>query len=243
MASPNHILLVHPLGYAPELATADVSRMANIMPPLGLASIAAVLDQNKISNAIIDCHCHPDSHTLIMDYIKKKSIGFIGFSCTTSSFLDGIRIAKQIKQVNPEIRTVFGGPHASALRESLMETFEVIDYLIIGEGEVALTELLFSLGKNLDNIPGLVFRDAPGRVKFTGFRKNLLDMDSLPFPAYKKLAGYPGAYKLPIFNYPKAPNSTVVSHPVVAPMHAPIVTDLFLNGPLGIIQLNIYFPM
>ncbi|MDT8379912.1 MAG: cobalamin-dependent protein, partial [Desulfotignum sp.] len=211
MTTSKDILLVHPLGYAPELAVSDVSRMANIMPPLGLASIAAVLDKNKIHNAIIDCHCHPDSQTWILDYVKKNSPEFIGFSCTTSSFLDGIRLAELVKKTSPNIRTIFGGPHVSALRESLMAPFKAIDYLVIGEGEATLTALLSSGEKELDNIPGLVFRNVDGQGKFTGFHNRLLDLDSLPFPAYKKLAGYPAAYKLPIFNYPKTPNASCIS--------------------------------
>jgi radical SAM superfamily enzyme YgiQ (UPF0313 family) len=38
-----------------------------------------------------------------------------------------------------------------------------------------------------------------------------MDLDNLPFPAYGKLKGFPTSYKLPLFNYPKAPNATVVS--------------------------------
>jgi radical SAM superfamily enzyme YgiQ (UPF0313 family) len=38
-----------------------------------------------------------------------------------------------------------------------------------------------------------------------------LDLDALPFPAYHKLAGYPDAYSLPIFNYPKVPNGSCLS--------------------------------
>jgi radical SAM superfamily enzyme YgiQ (UPF0313 family) len=46
---------------------------------------------------------------------------------------------------------------------------------------------------------------------FNGYRDKLIELDSLPFPAYEKLDGYPAAYKLPIFNYPRAPNSSCVS--------------------------------
>jgi len=41
------ILLIHPLGYDSADAKTDISRKANIMPPLGLASIAAYLEQNQ----------------------------------------------------------------------------------------------------------------------------------------------------------------------------------------------------
>ncbi len=37
------ILLVQPLGYRAESEGKDISRVANIMPPIGLASIAAYL--------------------------------------------------------------------------------------------------------------------------------------------------------------------------------------------------------
>ena len=38
-----------------------------------------------------------------------------------------------------------------------------------------------------------------------------MELDSLPFPAYEKLEGYPQAYSLPIFNYPRVPNSSCIS--------------------------------
>jgi len=65
-------LLVHPLGYSSKNAKSDVSRMANIMPPLGLASISAYLTQNGIENDIIDCYAHPDSDQLIEEYLIRE---------------------------------------------------------------------------------------------------------------------------------------------------------------------------
>ena len=50
------ILLVHPLGYSSDKAGGDVSRLANIMPPLGLAAIAAYLLERDIDVDIIDCN-------------------------------------------------------------------------------------------------------------------------------------------------------------------------------------------
>ncbi len=67
-----------------------------------------------------------------------------------------------------------------------------------------------SEGQSLDEVPGLVYRDGEN-VVFTGRRKSKLDLDSLPFPAYEKLYGFPEAYTLPIFNYPRGPGTTVVS--------------------------------
>jgi transcriptional regulator with XRE-family HTH domain len=49
MLSRNKILLLHPLGYQASAAGEDISRVANIMPPLGLASMAAYLEQRGMS--------------------------------------------------------------------------------------------------------------------------------------------------------------------------------------------------
>jgi radical SAM superfamily enzyme YgiQ (UPF0313 family) len=203
-------LLVHPLGYKTESAGKDISRLANIMPPLGLAGIAAYLEKNAIQCALIDCYAHPDSDRLITDHLATERPGFIGLSCTTSSFMDGIRIAKLAKKVLPGIKTVFGGVHVSAMKEKALIRFPEVDIAVVGEGEAALTEVIQRSGEDLADVKGIVFRQM-GEVVFTGHRKNGLALDALPFPAYEKLAGYPETYKLPIFNYPKTPNTSCIS--------------------------------
>jgi radical SAM superfamily enzyme YgiQ (UPF0313 family) len=205
------ILLIHPLGYRKEAAAQDISRKANIMPPLGLASIAAYLEREGISADIIDCYAHPDSDSLILDYVRARRPAHIGLSCTTSSFLDGVRIVEMVKAERPDIRAIFGGVHVSALREKTLIDFPLVDFVVVGEGEQTLTELLQSASRYPFGIPGVIFRDSSGAVIYNGYREARLELDSLPFPAYEKLAGYPEAYMLPIFNYPRAPNTSCIS--------------------------------
>jgi len=205
------ILLVHPLGYKKEAAEADVSRMATIMPPLGLAGIAAYLEREGIGAHIIDCYAHPESDLAISRYLLEKRPAFIGLSCTTSGFLDGVRIATMAKGICPDIKAIFGGHHISAIGERIPEDFPVVDYCVTGEGEVTLTELIKSRGENAASIQGLIYRDGQNGASFTGHRANIADLDALPFPAYEKLEGYPGAYKLPIFSYPHTPNASCIS--------------------------------
>jgi anaerobic magnesium-protoporphyrin IX monomethyl ester cyclase len=96
------------------------------------------------------------------------------------------------------------------LREQLLQDYAVIDYGVVGEGEETLLALLEMEGEALREIPGLLYRDGQ-EVAFTGPRATSLALDTLPFPAYGKLEGFPKSYKLPIFNYPKAPGTTVIS--------------------------------
>ena len=94
MLNPDRILLVHPLGYRADAVSGDISRIANIMPPIGLASIAASLERRGVRATIVDCYARPDSDRAIRDHLLAERPAFLGISCTTSSFLDGIRIAE-----------------------------------------------------------------------------------------------------------------------------------------------------
>lgn len=208
----NRILLIHPLGYSPVKASRDISRVANIMPPMGLLSIAAYLEKKGIAADIIDCYAHPDSDSKICSYLKEKNPGYIGLTCTTPIFHDSVRIAKMAKVILPGIMSVFGGAHISALRETILENYPEVDFSVIGEGEECVESLIKAHMncKALSQIPGLVYREKDD-INFTGLRDKGIDLDSLPFPAYEKLEGYPHAYKLPIFNYPKTPNTCCTS--------------------------------
>ena len=72
----NRILLVHPLGYRVERSGQDVSRIANIMPPLGLASLAAYLEKENIKADIVDYFAKPFSDGTIQDYLARETSCF-----------------------------------------------------------------------------------------------------------------------------------------------------------------------
>ena len=206
----NRMLLIHPLGYRAESARCDITRIANVMPPLGLASIAAYLRARNLESDIVDCFAWPNSDSRIRELLRDRRPGFVGLSCTTSSFGDAIRIVRMAKAELPGVRAILGGAHVSALRAAILKDNPDIDYTIVGEGEEALAALMQSGQTNLDQIPGLTYRQ-DGETRFSGLRKAGIELDSLPFPAYDKLDGYPHAYKLPIFNYPTAPNASCIS--------------------------------
>ena len=207
----NNILLLHPLGYQVEAAKRDISRKANIMPPLGLASIAAYLDQAGFNSSILDCYAHPDADSRFVELLREQRPALLGISVTTASIHDGVRMAGLAKAELPELKVAVGGPHVSALKEQVLEFSELIDYAVIGEGEQTLLELAQLGGAAPEQVEGVVWRRSDGSIANNGYRTTALVLDELPFPAYEKLAGYPDAYKLPIFNYPKAPNSSCIS--------------------------------
>ncbi len=206
-----HILLVHPLGYQADNAEQDISRRANIMPPLGLASMAAYLEEAGFICRILDCYAYPDADSRFQELLRDFRPFLLGFSCTTAGFHDAVRLAQIAKTELPQARVAFGGPHVSALQEKVIEFSPLIDAAVIGEGEQTLLELAQHGGDASAKISGLVWRDVDGKPVNNGYRQQQIVLDDLPFPAYELLEGYPEAYSLPIFNYPKTPNTSCLS--------------------------------
>ncbi len=210
MDNGTSILFIHPQGENWIPGQENIARVVNIMPPLGLLSLAAWLERRGHRTSVHDCYAFPGSDDRIQTSLREHEPDYVCFSTTTSSFPDAVRLAHNVKQARPGIRCVFGGVHLSALREQLLERYPIIDFGVVGEGEETLRELVESDGRSLGGIEGLIHRQG-GRVVFNGFREQLIDMDSLPFPSYEKLHGFPDSYRLPIFSYPKAPNTTIIT--------------------------------
>jgi magnesium-protoporphyrin IX monomethyl ester (oxidative) cyclase len=180
------------------------------MAPLGLLSIAAYLERGGHDVRVLDC-LGPDAAAdpqITVKRILAHGPDLLGVSATTSGFLDGYDLAERVKRLRPSVRIVFGGVHISALGAPLLDRFEHIDYLCLGEGEITLSDL--ADGRKTEGIDGLAWRKDGGTVTNPA-RRHIPDLDSLPFPAYEKLSGFPKGYNLPLFSYVQFPGATMVT--------------------------------
>jgi len=202
------IVLVHPAGSNWVPGKKDITATANRMAPLGLLSISAYLKRGGHQVFMHDC-LGPEAPQGLQENVQAvlgHQPDMVGFSTTTSSFLDGNDMAAQIKQAAPQVKTVFGGVHVSALGGTLLSSFPYIDYLAPGEGEVTLLEL--ASGRDAASIDGLIRRDGE-QVVTNAPRAPLPDLDELPFPDYAGLQGFPRSYNLPLFSYIGFPGATM----------------------------------
>lgn len=203
-------MLVHPAGSNWIPGSKDVAAVANRMAPLGLLSIAAYLEKEGHQVVVHDC-LGPNAVAGTRsngNLILNHHPDIVGFSATTAGFLDGYELAAHIKRVRPQTRIIFGGVHISALGGVLLDRFEHIDYLAVGEGEITMTQLASGLSHR--DISGLVWRS--GHTVITNPRRRHIDnLDDLPFPAYEKLEGFPKGYRLPLFSYIMTPGATMVT--------------------------------
>ena len=102
----------------------------------------------------------------------------VGFGGTMMEWVQARKVAKFLKEVN--IPTIYGGPNATVNSEKHIRYF---DYVVRGEGEVTLKELLDCLqeGGNPSKVKGLWFRKNSNIVKNPD-RPFIRNLDGLNYP-------------------------------------------------------------
>jgi len=88
-------------------------------------------------------------------------------------------LVQAIKAKFPHKTVIVGGIHASVKPEWHLEE-SVPDYIVIGEGEETIVELLKSLSRgeeDVSHIAGLAYLDGSGNVRKTGMRQRLATLD------------------------------------------------------------------
>ncbi len=115
-------------------------RYFNIWEALGAAYIGAYIKKKFPGKLKISFYqgFFDDDRTII-EGSQKSDI--VAFSCTSPAYLHGLNLAKSIKEINPEVRTVFGGFHPSAVPNDCVED-AAVDQVVVGEGEDAFLKIV-----------------------------------------------------------------------------------------------------
>lgn len=108
----------------------------------------------------------------------------IGTTAVTMNYKKAARILQTAKQINPEIITLFGGPHVSFDIENTLNNYPEVDIILRGEAETTLLELVPSINdkKKWPDIKGLAFRSG-SEIIITEERGFIQNLDSLPVPS------------------------------------------------------------
>lgn len=161
-----------------------LAKGGSYLPPLGLAYIAAVLEQAGHKVEILDGSVGQITTDELAGEIMRRKPGFVGISAQTPTYYRAIKCAEIIKQVDPAIATSFGGPHPTALpAETARE--KSVDFVVVGEGEYTTRDLVNALERGGDpaKVKGLWYKDRKGEPRFSGTRERIENLDELPFPA------------------------------------------------------------
>jgi radical SAM superfamily enzyme YgiQ (UPF0313 family) len=153
-------------------------------PPLGLLYIAAYLEKHASHDiTVIDSQVEGLDYESLTERIRSVNPDIAALTAMTMTLIDVTKTIAIIKDINKNIRVVLGGPHVHLFPAETIN-LDNVDFLILGEGEIAFKELL----DNIDNLsglkktPGLVFKKDDTIVN-TGRQPTIMDLNELPFPA------------------------------------------------------------
>ena len=162
----------------------DLEEDLDFLPPLGLMYIASYALKNTNHEVkILDCPVEDINYSDLTEKIKLEKPEVVGLTAMTFTLIDVILTAKIIKQINPNIKVVLGGPHVNIYPRETLANPEV-DFLVLGEGEQVFTDLLKNINnlEKLKQVSGLAFSDGKQIIN-TGKRDFITNLDQLPFPA------------------------------------------------------------
>jgi len=139
--------------------------------PVWLAYPAGMLEGSKL----LDAPPHHVSFDQTVDMLKQYE--FLVLFTSTPGLPGDIELAKRAKDVNPQLKIAFVGPHVTVLPEETLKQCPAIDFVVRKEFDYAVTD--YAKGKALEEIPGVSYRKN-GSIVHNPVGPEITDLDSLP---------------------------------------------------------------
>ncbi len=155
------------------------------LPPLGLSYVAGALEKAGFKVEMLDNYLLEKSLEDVKQMVSRVNPEIVGITCSSASYQRCTEAARAVKEAVPSCKVVVGGWHPSYMPDSMLQHPQ-IDYVVMGEGERAMTELATHITKGeneqtLATIAGVAFRHKGKIVQNP--QKFIRDLDQLPFPA------------------------------------------------------------
>ena len=179
--SVEKVLLINPFF---QWRTRSIAQQS-VGPPLGLAYLAAVLEQHGYDCTLLDANALQLSPDETIARVAAARPDVVGTTMVTPTLDLAGGLIRRVRAALPDAVTVMGGIHPTTLPAETLEAVPEADYLVRGEGEVTFPRLLDALHRHetLDLIPGLAFRSPRGEAVITPTAEPVADLDGLPLPA------------------------------------------------------------
>lgn len=204
------VLILYPPISKQERYSSQIGNAGGNQIPLGIYYLASFLRQNGHDVQVIDGEAQTlDAHACVERILAFKPC-IVGISSTTVAFHRAVEIAEILREQQPDIPLVLGGPHVTTNPSGVLAS-SIFEYGVVGEGEVSFLELIQALNAQTDlgSVQGIVHKKE-GEVCQTPTRPFIAPLDSLPFPAYDLIPDL-SAYNPPPCNYRKIPVANIIT--------------------------------
>jgi len=154
-------------------------------PPLAFSYLGAIAKQEgfKVYVENLNAIYNKTTEAEVIELIKREN-PIVGIAVSTNYALDTYKLISKIRKYCDTI--IVGGPHVTGYAEEILN--RGADIAIYGEAEFSFAEVINGVasGKDLNQVPGIVFKEVnkeTGEVKFVRtLPSDSYDLDLLPFP-------------------------------------------------------------
>ena len=149
--------------------------------PLNFVYLAGAARQAGLEAEIYDAMTKDHGYPEIEQRLHDADAHYVATTAITATISDAVRTLELAKRIRPETVTILGGVHPTFMYEEVLQSSTAVDYVVIGEGEVTLRQLLTALegGGDPATVPGLAFHKGDVIVK-TPTRPFMENIDDLP---------------------------------------------------------------
>ncbi|GBE06054.1 MAG TPA: radical SAM protein [Nitrospirae bacterium] len=148
---------------------------------LGFVYIAGSLRKAGYAPEIYDAMSYFHEYEEIQKKIEQSKPDVVAVTAITATIYESLKVLEIAKKINPEIVTVIGGIHPTFCGEEIFKgNSSIVDYIVRGEGEVTLPELLdcHFAKSDISKVKGISYQ-RNGRSVVTAQRNFIEDLDSL----------------------------------------------------------------
>ena len=124
--------------------------------------------------------------SFVARHLPADGFDIYGLSSICSSYPLTLRLAQEIRRLNPHARIILGGPQASVVDVATMQAFPCIDIIVRGEADETFPALLHLLDNQLpewEKLPGITFRHGDEVIRNPN-APVVENLDRLPLPAF-----------------------------------------------------------
>lgn len=160
-------------------------------PPLGIGYLLkALLPIKDIEGIFLDCQLLGTSSEQLLEQLQDyDDVLVIGFQVFSDVYPVLQQLVPRIRALFPDVIIIAGGPHPSGAAEQTLRENPQLDYVVKGEGEEALAQLVRALlagdlAEKEGSIPNLVYLKA-GEIIYN--QQKLIEVDDYGPPAWEEL--------------------------------------------------------
>jgi len=152
--------------------------------PFWLAYAVGTLEREKHQVLFLDCPAENITRNQLLLKLEEAAPSLIVLDTSTPSIVSDLSLAEELAALLPDAPVFLVGTHVSALPEQVLIRSPFITGIAVGEYDNTLPEAASTLEirGDLRNVPGL-WLNTPEKPFFTGNRKPVTDLDSLPMLA------------------------------------------------------------